>query len=269
VSVRLRFDRDRRYVLLRTFALILFFLAVLFLVAGQAEPAARPADARRTIASVLGLLMAVLFAAAPWLGANRPVAGSERGSRSGVAVRRLRALMVSGPGFALLLWAATLPALWLALRTVGETRLPEANVWRVHVGITAPALLVWSLLSAILAGRTTTLRRFVGMSTAYVLMFVFCVIPIIVASVVQVAGRAEIPLWTQWFLLLSPAAPIGCLADPRESQEMLKTVLATLGPDAPFAVTGTLYLVLALFLTVLWRWRNPGSSMPHDDRPAT
>jgi hypothetical protein len=67
----------------------------------------------------------------------------------------------------------------------------------------------------------------------------------------------------------SPAAPIGCLADPRESQETFATVLATLGPDAPFAVTGTLYLVLALLLAVLWRWRNPGSSMPHDDRPAT
>jgi hypothetical protein len=253
VSVRLRFERDRRHVLQRLVALVLFAVAVLF-TAGEHTASARPAEARQIMAVVLGLILAGLLAAAPWLGANRPVTESEIGTSP---IARLRRLVVSGPGFVFLMWLSTVPVVLIALHTVGDLNIPGRQVWQVYAGVIAPAALAWSVAAALLAGRTTSRRRFVGMTAAYILMLAVTLVPLIVGGIASTRSPDNVPIWVQALTLLSPISMIGAIAAPQEMQATLKTLIGAIGKEGPFAIASTLYIALLLALAFLRRMLAP------------
>ncbi len=253
VSVRLRFDRDRRYVLQRLVALVLFVLAMVFTV-GEHTASSQPAEARQTMSFVLGLVLAALFAAAPWLGANRSVAESETSASPGAWLRRI---VVSGPGFVFLMWLITVPVVLMALRTVGNLKIPVLSVWQVHAGVIAPAALAWAVLGAVLAGRTTARRRFAGLTAAYIVMLAVTLVPLIVAGVVSARSPDNVPVWVQALTLISPVSMIGAIAEPQEMQATLKTLIGVIGKEGPLAIASTLYIVLLLALAFLRRMLAP------------
>ena len=251
---RLKFTPERRYLLTRALALALWLLLALGLMGESTVTPEHPSAARETMSRALGLLLAGLLAAAPWVGASTPVIRSEWG-RPYVRTRRrafLAAALAHPLGFTATLWGAGCVAAGLLWAHVGTLNVPAGGMFAVALtALLAPAS--WSLLAFRLADRRTGAGRAIGLTVAYVLILVLTVVPMaaVTSSAPDLAASAASPsLLREVAGLASPFALIALVSSPANAVREFAALSHTLGPAAVWWVSALLHGALLLLLAV-------------------
>ncbi len=178
---RLKFAEERRYGVMRAFALLAWTL----LVAGTAThiggngPAPSPVEAGARFSMAIVAALVSLGLLAPWIGASLPVIRSARARPGGSRAVGLGRRLLTGPlGYTSLLAIAAGLGLVMLRRTIGPTQAPGAAMALVGASVwVTPAML--AMLAFRLADRRTVRGRFIGLAVAGLLALVLVLGPAI------------------------------------------------------------------------------------------
>lgn len=258
---RLRFEVERRYVAQRLLGLLLFGLLVVFVGGALAAPVHEPARGREQVAGLLRTIFALLALLAPWIGANRRVALSERAAPRRTPAARLAARILTGPvAFMLLLAAVAVPVLGISIRLGGRLNLAPALLWLTIAAGAGAAPPAYAALALALADRRRVWARHVGLGAACILMLVLMLAPPAAEAILRARAAGPVaPAAAQWAALISPITIINALGEAGGRSPALPAVMDALGPRGAVLATGGLQLgLLALcLLPRAFRRRGP------------
>lgn len=253
-TIRLKFQHERHYVLLRLLTLLFFICLVAFIVGENVRPFSTPAESRQCMSKVLGNFLVILLLFSPWLGANIHVTRSENRQREikkFSLVRILRALLVKAPGFVVLMLLSIVPFLAVGLQVAGSLNMPPTTVWLVYLGVICLSTMTWTLLSFYLSDRKTKKGQIVGIVVAYVIVALIVIVPAVMMSIAEDRSENGVSPWIQYASLLSPITSIGCIDDPYAISENLKAVVKPFGSHGQVLITSGFYLMTTALLSVL------------------
>jgi hypothetical protein len=209
--IRLRFEPERRYALLR-------FIGYVFLVLFLALTVAHVVFGRdatrgpRAAASILGYILAWLLFAAPWLGANHTVSRSgRRGAGSPGPARRLagllQSLLLRGRQYVALLLGTAAAVIEIAVR-LGSDKPGDPVLRWLCLGVVVFAGLTWTRLGEWLSDRPTARGRRIGMGAAYLIAWALFLAPVILRHATMNRDTGVPPAPVQFVTLLSPGTAV-------------------------------------------------------------
>lgn len=212
---RLEFKEERNY---RPFRVLIGLFWLIWLCAwigelnGHAVPTIEAGRARFTQTFIL--VHVTLLLLAPWVGANLPVARSERRRAERFKVKRkwLGFLLTQPMPFMGGLALLVVPFLWLARSFVPAFSGRNAALAVFSISLVV-AVAAWTRISRRLADGQTAKRRYIGLAVAYGLLLVVCIIPMFLLHWAEMRIGGQPSAYYQILASLSPFTGIAQLSD--------------------------------------------------------
>ncbi|MFC1497187.1 ABC transporter permease [Verrucomicrobiota bacterium] len=250
--VRLHFAPERYYVFLR-FMFLLILLAVFTFIVGKnfGEESEHPTIA--DIRSIFSLISFSTIILAPWLGANRTVADSDKTkpARTGF-VRFLRTMFLSAPGFLILLALGGAAVLTVGLQ-FNKQILPVSIplIWLAFFGVITLSAVTWSLLAQFLTNRATRKGYWIALVITYILVIVVTVVPSILEGALKNEETMVSPPAIQFLATISPGFATERVQAGKFFARNYPSLMRLTKPVDPLFITTGLYAILTTALALL------------------